>query len=70
MLAPLLFLSLVAISAGYFLNDLLAGYNSKNFWNDIIFLNQDKLGRNFGCKCNQPANNNTQDNNNKPIEPA
>ena len=42
MLVPLLLLSLGAISAGYFLNDLLAGYNSKNFWNDIIFLNQDK----------------------------
>ena len=42
MLAPLLLLSIGAIFAGYFLNDLLAGYNSKNFWNDIIFLNQDK----------------------------
>ena len=42
MLAPLLLLSVGAILAGYFLNDLLAGYNSKNFWNGIIFLNQDK----------------------------
>ena len=42
MLVPLLLLSIGAIFAGYFLNDLLAGYNSKNFWNDIIFLNQDK----------------------------
>jgi hypothetical protein len=33
-----------------------------------LFLNQDKLGRNFGCKCNQPANNKADDNN-KPIEP-
>ncbi len=42
MLAPLLLLSIGAIFAGYFLNDILAGYNSKNFWNDIIFLDQDK----------------------------
>jgi hypothetical protein len=35
-----------------------------------LFLNHDKLGRNFGCKCNQPANNKADDNNNKPIEPA
>jgi NADH-quinone oxidoreductase subunit L len=42
MLAPLLLLSIGAIFAGYFLNDLLAGYNSKNFWNGMIFLYQDK----------------------------
>ena len=42
MLVPLLLLSLGAILAGFFLNDLLAGYNSKNFWNGIIFLSQDK----------------------------
>ena len=33
-------------------------------------MNHDKLGRNFGCKCNQPANNNVQDNSNNPTEPA
>jgi hypothetical protein len=33
-----------------------------------LFLNQDKLGR-FGCKCNQPANNKADDNNNK-FEPS
>ena len=42
MLVPLLLLSVGAILAGFFLNDLLAGYNSKNFWNGIIFLSQDK----------------------------
>ena len=42
MLVPLLLLSIGAIFAGYFLNDLLAGYNSKNFWNGMIFLYQDK----------------------------
>ena len=42
MLVPLLLLSVGAILAGLFLNDLLAGYNSKNFWNGIIFLSQDK----------------------------
>ena len=42
MLAPLLLLSIGAIFAGYFLNDLIAGYNSKNFGNGIIFLDQDK----------------------------
>ncbi len=41
-LVPLLLLSAGAILAGYFLNDLLAGYDSKNFWNGIIFLTQDK----------------------------
>ena len=42
MLVPLLLLSVGAILAGFFLNDLLAGYNSKTFWNGIIFLSQDK----------------------------
>ena len=42
MLVPLLLLSVGAILAGFFLNDLLTGYNSKNFWNGIIFLSQDK----------------------------
>ena len=42
MLVPLLLLSVGAILAGFLLNDLLAGYNSKNFWNGIIFLSQDK----------------------------
>ncbi len=42
MLVPLLLLSVGAILTGFFLNDLLAGYNSKNFWNGIIFLSQDK----------------------------
>ena len=39
------------------------------FNRDSLFLNHDKLGRNFGCKCNHPANNKTDANNNKPSEP-
>ena len=45
--------------------------NPDKWWfkRDSLFLNHDKLGRNFGCKCNQPANNKAEDNNNRPIAP-
>ena len=42
MLTPLLLLSIGAIFAGYFFNNLLAGYESKEFWNGIIYLANEK----------------------------
>ena len=42
MLTPLILLSIGAIFAGYFFNNLLAGYGSKEFWNGIIYLTNEK----------------------------
>ena len=42
MLTPLLLLSIGAIFAGYFFNNLLSGYESKEFWNGIIYLANEK----------------------------
>ena len=42
MLTPLILLSIGAIFAGYFFNNLLAGYGSKEFWNGIIYLANEK----------------------------
>jgi NADH-quinone oxidoreductase subunit L len=42
MITPLVLLSVGAIFAGYFFNNILSGYNAKEFWNEIIFLSKDK----------------------------
>ena len=42
MITPLVLLSLGAIFAGYFFNNILSGYNAKEFWNEIIFLSKEK----------------------------
>ena len=42
MLTPLIILSIGAIFAGYYFNELLAGYNAANFWNDVIYLGYEK----------------------------
>ncbi len=42
MILPLFVLSIGAISAGYFLNDILSGYGAENFWNKIIYLSTEK----------------------------
>ena len=42
MILPLVLLSIGAIFAGYFFNNILSGYNAKEFWNKIIFLSKEK----------------------------
>ena len=42
MLTPLIILSIGAIFAGYYFNELLAGYNAANFWNNVIYLSYEK----------------------------
>jgi NADH-quinone oxidoreductase subunit L len=42
MILPLVLLSIGAIFAGYFFNNILSGYNAKEFWNKIIFLSNEK----------------------------
>ena len=42
MILPLVLLSIGAIFAGYFFNNILSGYNAKEFWNKIIFLSTEK----------------------------
>ena len=42
MILPLVLLSIGAIFAGYFFNNILSGYNAEEFWNEIIFLSKEK----------------------------
>ena len=42
MILPLVLLSIGAIFAGYFFNNILSGYNAEEFWNKIIFLSKEK----------------------------
>jgi NADH-quinone oxidoreductase subunit L len=42
MILPLVILSIGAIFAGYFFNNILSGYNAEEFWNEIIFLSKEK----------------------------
>ena len=42
MILPLVLLSIGAIFAGYFFNNILSGYNAEEFWNKIIFLSKQK----------------------------
>jgi len=42
MLLPLIILSIGALFAGYYFNDLLAGYDAANFWNNVIYLSYEK----------------------------
>ena len=42
MILPLVLLSVGAIFAGYFFNNILSGYNAEEFWNKIIFLSKEK----------------------------
>ena len=42
MITPLVILSIGAIFAGYFFNNILSGYNAEEFWNKIIYLSKEK----------------------------
>ena len=42
MITPLVILSVGAIFAGYFFNNILSGYNAEVFWNKIIYLSKEK----------------------------
>ncbi len=42
MILPLIVLSIGAIFAGYFFNNILSGYGAENFWNKIIYLSKEK----------------------------
>ena len=42
MILPLVLLSIGAIFAGYFFNNILSGYNAEEFWKEIIFLSKEK----------------------------
>ena len=42
MITPLVILSVGAIFAGYFFNDILSGYYAEEFWNKVIYLSKEK----------------------------